>query len=230
MSCDCAGLPTSFDRFREVWHVDFEFRFDVNHLPVPVARFAKEHRTGAEISMRRDQLLARSRAPFDTGPDALVVAYSAVAELSCFHVLQWPAPRNVLCAYVEASAAINGRDIVGLTEKRPELLEACDLFGIPHMAAEHKAHMVDLIINNAEYTEEQWRQIEGYNRDDVLLTIPLLEALAPAIDLPAALFRGRYLKAVTAWEIAGLPVDAPYVGGARGPVAVFAAVLHKARR
>jgi hypothetical protein len=114
MSCDCAGLPTSFDRFREVWHVDFEFRFDVNHLPVPVAMFAKEHRTGAEISMRRDQLLARSRAPFDTGPDALVVAYSAVAELSCFHVLQWPAPGNVLCAYVEASAAINGRDIVGL--------------------------------------------------------------------------------------------------------------------
>jgi hypothetical protein len=121
MSCGYAGLPTSFDRFREVWHVDFEFRFSINHLPVPVGMFAKEHRTGAEISMRRNQLLVCSRAPFDTGPDALVVAYSAVAELTCFHVLQWPIPRNVLCAYVETSA-INGLDIVGLTEKRPKLL------------------------------------------------------------------------------------------------------------
>ena len=49
MSCSSAGLPTSFDRFRAIWHVDFEFRQDDNHLPVPVAMFAKEHRTGAEI-------------------------------------------------------------------------------------------------------------------------------------------------------------------------------------
>src|SRR5262245_51302600 len=200
MSCSCGGLPTSFDRFREVWDVDFEFRFDANHLPVPIAMFAKEHRTGAEISMRRDQLLARSRAPFDIGPNTLVVGYSVVAELTCFHVLHWPMPRNVLCAYVETSAAINGLDIVGLAKKRPKLLEACDLFGISHMPAERKAHMIDLIVNNSEHTEQQWREIEDYNRDDVLLTIPLLETLAPTIDLPAALFRGRYAKAVTDME------------------------------
>ena len=67
MSNACAGLPPSFDRFREVWHVDFEFRQDDNHCPVPVAMFAKEHRTGTEITMRRPKLLACTRAPFDTG-------------------------------------------------------------------------------------------------------------------------------------------------------------------
>src|SRR5262249_21394858 len=151
------------------WHVDFEFQIDSNHLPVPIAMFAKEHRTGAEIAMRRDRLLDCSQAPFDIGPDALVIGYSVVAELSCFRAFRWPAPRHVLCTYVETSAAINGLDIVGLTQKRPTLLEACDLFEIPHMPTSHKAHMRDLIIGNTEYTEQQWREIEDYNRQDVIL-------------------------------------------------------------
>ena len=134
MSCNSAGLPNSFDRFRAIWHVDFEYRQNNNHLPVPVAMFAKEHRTGAEIGpLTRDQLLSLRRAPFDTGPDVLVTSYSIVAELSCFKVLSWPIPRHLMCSYFETSAAINGLDIVGLEEKRPSLLEACDLFAIPHM-------------------------------------------------------------------------------------------------
>src|SRR5262245_9490205 len=211
MSSDCGGLPTSFDRFREIWHVDFEFRQDENHCPVPVAMFAKEHRTGAEIAMHRNQLLASTRAPFDVGPDTLVIGCSVVAELSCFRVLRLPLPRHVLCSYFETSAAINGLDIVGLEKKRPSLLETCDLFGIPHMSKEHKAHVRDLILNNTEYTEEQWCEIEDYNRDDVLLDIPLLKALAPTIDMPAALFRGRYAGAVADWELRGTPIDADYL-------------------
>ena len=191
MSIGSAGLRNSFDRFREIWHVDFEFRIDVNQAPVPVSMFAKEHRTGVEIAMRRDQLLARKHAPFNVGPDSLLVAYSAVAELSCFQVLQWPQPRNVLCAYFETNASINGLEIDGLTDKRPSLLEACDLFDIPHMAKEHKAHVRELILSKTEYTEEDWQEIEPYIREDALRTIPLLEALAPSIDVPAALFRGR---------------------------------------
>jgi hypothetical protein len=58
---------------------------------VPVAMFAREHRTGTEIGpLRRDQLLSMRRAPFDTGSDVLVTSYSIVAELSCFKVLSWP--------------------------------------------------------------------------------------------------------------------------------------------
>jgi DNA polymerase I len=211
MSSDCAGLPTSFDRFQQVWHVDFEFRVDDCHRPVPVAMHAREHRTGTEIALRRDQLLRLTRPPFDTGPDTLITAYAAVAELTCFQVLGWSRPRNVLCTYFETSAAINGQEIVGLEKKRPKLIEACDLFGIPHMGAEHKAHMYDLILNNTNYTDDQWREIVEYNRDDVLLESKLFEALAPTIDVPAALFRGRYAAAVADWELRGLPVDVVYI-------------------
>jgi DNA polymerase-1 len=211
MSCACAGLPSKFDRFREIWHVDFEFRQDENHCPVPVAMFAKEHRTGAEISMRRSELLASTRAPFGTGPDVLMTSYAAVAELGCFRQLACPRPRNVLCTYFETSAAINGLEINGLEAKRPSLLETCDLFEIPHMATEHKTEMRDLILNHTDYTEEQWREIEDYNREDVLLSIPVLEALAPTVDLAVALFRGRYAAAVADMEANGLPVDVDYL-------------------
>jgi hypothetical protein len=51
--------------------VDFEFRPDANHLPVPVAMFAKERRSGTEIFMRRDKLLTCKLSPFDIGPDTL---------------------------------------------------------------------------------------------------------------------------------------------------------------
>ena len=185
MSCGSAGLPTSFDRFREVWEWDFEYRLDDNHLPVPVALFAKEHRTGTEIAMRREQLLSPTRLPFDDGADVVATSYSAVAELGCCLQRRWPFPRNVLCTYFETSAQINGLDIVGLGLKRPSLLEACELFDIPHMEKEHKAHVRDIILNNTDYTEEQWQEIADYNRDDGLHDIPLFAALAPNIDVPA---------------------------------------------
>ena len=178
MSCGSAGLPISFDRFREVWDLDFEYRLDDNYLPVPVALFAKEHRTGTEIAMRREQLLSTTRLPFDDGADVVATSYSAVAELGCCLQLRWPFPRNVLCTYFETSAQINGLDIVGLGLKRPSLLEACELFDIPHMEKEHKAHVRDIILNNIDYTEEQWQEIADYNRGDGLHDIPLFAALA----------------------------------------------------
>ena len=216
MSCSFAVLPSSFDRFQAIWHIDFEFRQDYNHLPVPVAMFAKEHRTGAEIGpLRRDQLLSLRRVPFDIGPDVLMTSYSIVAELSCFKVLSWPMPRHLLCSYFETAAAINGLDIVGLEEKRPGLLEACDLFAIPHMPKDHKKHLRDLILNNETYSDEQWHEIADYNRDDVLLTIPLLEAIAPTIDVPAALFRGRYATAVVDMEARGIPISVHHLAALR---------------
>ena len=176
MSSNCAALPISFDCFQAVWHADFEFRFDANHCPIPVSLFAKEHRTGAEIFLRRPELLARRRAPFDTGPGVLVTGYSLVAELSCFRVLDWPAPLHGLCTYIEVAAAINGADIVGMTERRPKLLEAANLFSIPHpeMSFERKDAIHAIILNHETYSEDDWRAIEELNRVDVLINIPLL--------------------------------------------------------
>jgi hypothetical protein len=208
MSCNCAALPNSFEVYREVQHIDFEFRIDGNHRAVPVAMFAKERRSGRETQLRRDQLLTLKCAPFDVGPGALMVSYSIVAELSCFKALDWPMPRNALCTYFLASAQVNGLDIDGLRSKRPSLLESCSLFGVPHATdAEHKERTRRLILENETYTEEQWLKIEEYNREDVLLDIQLLSALAPAIDLPHAVFWARYGVPVVEMEARGLPVD-----------------------
>ena len=179
MSSSSAGLPPDFDRFEEVWQIDFEFRQDENHLPVPVALSAKEQRTGREIGpLNRAQLLALDKAPFPTGPNVLVTSYVIVAELSCFLVLKWPMPCNLICSYFETCAAINGLDIEGLIERRPKLYEACDLFGLEHSSQARKDYMRDLILNNETYTEERWREIADYNREDVLDAERLLEALA----------------------------------------------------
>ena len=45
----------------------------------------------------------------------------------------------------------------------------------------------------------------------MLLTIPLLEAIAPAIDVPSALFRGRYATAVVDMEARGIPISARHL-------------------
>src|SRR6516164_5202126 len=150
--------------------------------------------------------MTKTSARSSNGRRVVDHSYSAVAELSCCLRLRWSFPRNVICTYFETSAQINGLEVVGPGLKRPNLLEACELFDIPHMEKERKAHVRDIIIKNADYTEEQWQEIADYNRDDVLLDMPLFAALAPAIDVPAALFRGRYAKTVAVVDAHGLPV------------------------
>jgi DNA polymerase I len=109
MSNGCAASSTDWRRFyRSIWHVDFEYREDANHLPVPICMVAVEEHTGASIVMRRAELLKCRAAPFPTGPEDLMVAYAANAELSCFLTLNWPFPCNVLDVYVETICAING--------------------------------------------------------------------------------------------------------------------------
>jgi hypothetical protein len=65
-------LPSKFDRFREVWGWDFEFRPDGNHRPVPVTMFAKEIRSGREVRMGPADLMAADSLPFGNEPDTLV--------------------------------------------------------------------------------------------------------------------------------------------------------------
>jgi hypothetical protein len=58
--------------FRAVWAVDFEFNGPEGERPRPVCMVARECTTGREIRLWRDDLVKWRRAPFDTGPDALL--------------------------------------------------------------------------------------------------------------------------------------------------------------
>ena len=65
--------------FREVWCVDFDFQSDPGEQPWPICMVAREFHSGREIWMWRGESLARRRAPFDVGPEAVLVAYYAIA-------------------------------------------------------------------------------------------------------------------------------------------------------
>jgi hypothetical protein len=211
MSAGCVASSSDWrQRFRSIWHVDFEYREDANHLPVPVCMVAVEERTGTSIILRRSELLRLDRAPFGTGPDDLTVAYAANAELSCFLALGWPLPVNVLDVYVETIAAINGNTAIWPNKGRPGLLDALELYGLAGVSRAYKDHWRDVILSkpDGDYSEDEWAGIETYNRTDVDETIALLGKLASSIDLPRALMRGRYMGAVA--RIVGLPIDVDY--------------------
>ena len=162
----CSGSAVSSSEpawlrdFDSVWHVDFEFRQDANHLPVPVCMYACEQHTGASIELWQDQLLRLRRAPFAVGRRDLVVAFMAVAELSCFLALDWPFPCNVLDLYTETAAAINGNTDAWPHKWRPGLLDALALHGLNSLISKsEKDRMRDIIIGNDTYTDEQRRAI-----------------------------------------------------------------------
>jgi hypothetical protein len=163
--------------------------------------------------MRLADLIAAGRLPFGAESDTLVESYSAVAELACCLSAGVAMPANVLCTYAETIALINGLEIDGLEDKRPSMLEACDLFMIEHMDKARKDAVRDFILGTppSEYTPEKWAWVEDYNADDVETDIKLFREEAAAIDLSAALFRGQYSKAVARMEHVGLPVDATYI-------------------
>jgi DNA polymerase I len=208
MSGDCEASSISWLReFDSVRHIDFEFRQDKNHCPVPVSLCAYEERTGTELFLTRDELLKLKRAPFGTGPRDLMIAYAANAEISCFQMLGWPQPRNVLDLYVEACAVLNGRTDLWDSKGRPGLVAVLELLGLPSISATEKQEMRDLILNNEDYSAEEWEAIKAYNRSDVEATCLLLPVLAPQFDLPHALHRGRYMAAVARQEVLGLPVN-----------------------
>src|SRR5215813_574044 len=219
MSADFGASSTKGNwrqRFRSIWYVDTEYREDANHLPIPVCLHARDEVSGRTLSLWRDELLASTRLPFDSAGDDAMVAFASNAELQCFLRLGLPFPNNVIDPYVENIVAINGNTAVWPPpdEKdrkgRPGLLDALKLHGLPARPQEHKDRMRDMILENEDYTAEQRREIQEYNKEDVDDTIALLGVLS--IDnINHALFRGRYMAAAAREERVGLPVYSEYL-------------------
>jgi DNA polymerase I len=192
-----------FDTFKEVWCADFEFRADPGDHPWPVCMVAKEMRTGREIRIWRSELLSMDRAPFDVGTSALFVAYFASAEFGCFLELGWSLPVNVLDLYAEHRVETNG----GYAVCGNGLIGALAIRGLGHIDAGEKDEMRRLILDNRTWTDEEKRKILAYGASDVIGTAALFNKMAPTIDWPRALLRGRYVKAVAHMERTGVPID-----------------------
>jgi len=176
---------------------------------------ARELVSGREIRLWRDQLLTLPAAPFNTGPDAVFVAYYASAEMGCFLALGWPPPSNVLDLFAEHRCQTNRaarRRRKG--EPKPDpirngLIDALMLRNLPHMGTAKKETMRDRILAWFPFAPEEETEILDYCAEDVVGTGHLFHAMRDRIDWPRALLRGRYMIAAARMEWNGVPIDAP---------------------
>ena len=199
-----APLPFSATvPFRLAWLVDFEFRADPGEQPWPVCMVARELSSGREIRYWRDELLSMNEAPFDTGPDSVMVAYAASAELSCFLELGWRLPDRVLDLYAEHRVETNGQQLAAGNG----LLGALALRGLTHIDAGEKEAVRKLVVERRSWTWPERQAILDYCASDVAGLAALLPRMAPTIDWPRAVLRGRYAAAVARMERAGTPID-----------------------
>ena len=123
----------------------------------------KNSTAGDKFACGATSLLALKKAPFNTGPDAVLVAYYASAELGCFLELGWPLPANVVDLFAEHRVATNG-------QKLPcgnDLLGALAIRGLAHVDAGDKNAMRQLIIGQLRWSETERRAILDYCASDV---------------------------------------------------------------
>ncbi len=188
-------------RFQEVWCIDFEFCAPDGERPEVLCLVAMELNSRRLIHCWRDQL--SDKPPFNIGPYALIVAYYSSAEMNCFMALGWPMPENLLDLYAEFKCLHNGL----LPISGYGLLGALTSYGIMSIAGSEKKEMRELAMRGGQYSSEERSTLLQYCETDVVALSKLLPRMHSTIDLPRALLRGRYMKAVAHMEWNGVPID-----------------------
>ena len=198
--------------FTSITLIDTEFRQPDGHLPDPHCLVAMDYGTGAISRIWADELARMPAAPFPVGDDALVVAYYSSAEWSCFLQLGWNLPVNILDLFAEFRCLTNGRSV----PCGSGLLGALAFYGLDAMAGVAKDNMRDLAIRGGPFTDRERQDLLDYCEADVQSLAHLLPKMAPSIDWPRALLRGRYTAAVAHMERTGTPIDVDTLDRLRG--------------
>jgi DNA polymerase I len=197
---------TSIQSFasNQIWLVDFEFNQPDGGTPCPICMVMRNFKSR---QTKRVWLWGEYQVecPVPVGSDVLYVAYLASAELSCHLALGWKLPIHVLDLYVEFRSLTCG---LGKPQKH-RLLDCLHWFGLYGIDGVEKIKMRQLAIRGGPYTEEERVALLDYCESDVVALAELLPKMWPHIDLPRALIRGRYMKAVARVERVGIPIDVP---------------------
>jgi DNA polymerase-1 len=209
-----------FDAYRAIVVADFEFEFgghtsfeDANRSgerPRPICVVAKELRSGQKWRLWRGEF--GPVPPFPIGPDALFIAYYASAELGCFRALGWPKPTNILDLIAEFRDHNNMGSKADKARRTPNgfgLVAALTYFGLDSVGSQEKDDLRLLALRGGPWSEEEREALLDYCEGDIVALERLLPAMAPRIDLPRALLRGRYMAAAAAMEWNGTPIDVP---------------------
>jgi hypothetical protein len=189
--------------FREIVLIDFEFEIGQGERPVPVCLVARELKNSRHFRLFQDQL--GPTPPFATGPDVLLVAYYASAELGCYRALGWRMPERILDLFCEFRNRTNGLP----TPAGASLLGALAYYGLDCTGATEKKALQTAIGDGTWRGQYTRGEILDYCESDVDALARLLPAMWPTIDLKRALVRGRYMAAAATMEHAGVPIDVP---------------------
>jgi DNA polymerase-1 len=112
-------------------------------------------------------------------------------------------PERVLDLFTEFRRYTNGLPTIG----GAGLLGALEYFGLDGITVAEKREMIDLVLRGGPWTSDERAAILDYCASDVAGLARLLPAMAPHIDLPRALLRGRYMAAAARMERVGVPID-----------------------
>lgn len=191
----------NFAAYRQVWIEDFEFSVQAGGHPSPICLVAHELHSGRTV---RQWLWGTDASePYEIDDETLVVGFFTPAEVSCRLVLGWSVPTQLIDLYPEFRAYFNGQ--------KPAsgwgLLSAAESFGVAGMAAVEKSEMRELAIRGGPFSQSEEADLLDYCASDVSLTVEVLRRMAPRIDSPRALLRGRYMAAVARMERVGVPID-----------------------
>ena len=164
---------------------------------------AQEMKSGTQVKVWKNELESMNVAPFETGIDALFVAFYASAEIGCFIQLGWPLPENVLDLYSEFRGLTNGRP----TMAGNNLIGALSHFGLDAMESFEKKSWIQLILTGGPWTSEEKKGIINYCESDVISMARLYPVIEPYIDWPRALLRGQYSISAAIIESNGIAID-----------------------
>ncbi len=186
--------------------IDFEFRpinsIEGNDIEV-LCLVAYDLGSGEYTRIWSDDLLKLKVSPFKDIEEATLVAYYASAEMKCFLKLGWQLPDYILDLYSEFRNLTNG---LTLPYGR-SLLGAMKYFSLHAIEDGLKTQMRELALRGGPYSEAEQNALLDYCQSDVDALASLLRELAPTIDLPRALLRGRYSIPLAQMESNGVPID-----------------------
>lgn len=206
--------------FRTVTVVDFEYEVATGGLPNVLCMVA--YVLDAHLQHVRTVRWWRgdfgSKPPFDTGPDAVVVAYSAWAEMICFLQLSWRFPEYVFDLHTAYLAASNIMEPFDYDEaqhpkKSKGLVDACRAHGIEGWERFDKTTIAK------DIAEGRWgvwgrETVFDYCEEDVRKTLELLRVMLRGsnefgpVDVRRVLHWSNYsAKAIARVQARGMPID-----------------------
>lgn len=203
MSNHLSGL----DDFREVVLLDAEFIAIAGERVIPVCLVAHELSSGRCHRIFFPEVGGYYGNPLPTGDEVLYVAYSNSAEWSTFLALGWDLPVHCIDLFAEFRSLTNGLLQRDGSPVETSLLAAMEYFGLDSMAVAEKDAMRNLILRGHPYSTTEIAAILDYCEKDVQALENLLPVMMPNMDLPFAIFRGRYSKAVARMAYSGIPID-----------------------